>query len=301
MRTRWSCATLLLVAPVFASKIFVQDAAAIMAQVAANVEGAVEARRQFVYQQNVRGTMSQGGQRIRRENRQYTVVPSSTGTDKKLLSFNGEYRKGKQSVSYSAPLSQKGDAEDKGGGVDEALLEDLTEALVNAKGSRDGIPGDLFPLHSKDLPGYTFSFEGESQLQGRPVHKIAFQPVKKDLCGRRLASDEDDDCEHPSWAGTAWIDKAELQPVRIDTKLAQGIPWAVRTFLGFNLKQLGFAVTYTRAAEGVWFPATYGTEFQVELYFFYKRTISLNLESSGFQKTDAASTIQYDLAHVPVP
>jgi hypothetical protein len=45
----------------------------------------------------------------------------------------------------------------------------------------------------------------------------------------------------------------------------------------------------------VWFPAAYGTEFQIDVLFFYKRTITMNLESNGFQKTDATSKIEYDL------
>jgi len=34
----------------------------------------------------------------------------------------------------------------------------------------------------------------------------------------------------------------------------------------------------------------------VDVLFFYKRTIAMNLVSSGFQKTDASSKIEYDLA-----
>jgi hypothetical protein len=99
--------------------------------------------------------------------------------------------------------------------------------------------------------------------------------------------------------GEAWIDAAELEPVRIDTHLAFQIPWAVRTLLGTNLKQTGFAITYKRVEDGVWFPATYGTEFQINALFFYKRTITMNLESSGFQKTDVASTVEYDVTRKP--
>jgi hypothetical protein len=33
----------------------------------------------------------------------------------------------------------------------------------------------------------------------------------------------------------------------------------------------------------------------VDVLFFYKRTIAMNLVSSGFQKADATSTIEYDL------
>jgi hypothetical protein len=38
-----------------------------------------------------------------REKRQYVVIPSATGIEKKLASFQGEYWKGKQSVTYQTP------------------------------------------------------------------------------------------------------------------------------------------------------------------------------------------------------
>ena len=66
-------------------------------------------------------------------------------------------------------------------------------------------------------------------------------------------------------------------------------------FLGTNLRQTGFSIAYVRTAENVWFPATYGTEFRVDMLWFYKRTVTLSMESSGFQKTEASSTIEYDL------
>ena len=63
-----------------------------MAHVAANVEKAVDLRRQYVYQQTVRTSLSRtNGQPARREKRQYQVIPSATGTEKKLVSFYGEY------------------------------------------------------------------------------------------------------------------------------------------------------------------------------------------------------------------
>ncbi len=269
-----------------------EDPAAIMAQVAANVEKAVDARRQFVYQQNVRASlMRTNGQLARRERRQYLVIPSPAGTEKKLVSFQGEYRKGKQSFTYQEPVK-----EGQSNGIDSELLHDLTEDLINDKKARDGIPHDLFPLRPADLPAYAFTWKGESQYQGRKTYRIAFEPSKtaREMCVH-AGSDEDNHCPDTPWMGEALIDAAELQPVRIDTHLAYKIPWAVRTFLGTNLKQLGFAITYQRVAEGVWFPATYGTEFRIDVLFFYKRTIALNLESNGFQKTDATSIVTYDL------
>jgi hypothetical protein len=273
---------------------FAEDAAAIMARVATNVERTVDARRQYVYQQTVRASlMRTNGQLARGEKRQYWVIPSSTGTEKKLVSFQGEYRRGKQSFTYAEPV-----AEHENEGIDADLLQDLTEDLVNDKDSRDGIPHNLFPLRSVDLPAYAFTMKGEFEHQGRHTYRIAFEPVKKENCVR-IGKEEDSDCVNGPWMGEAWIDAAELEPVRIDTHLASKIPWAVRTFLGTNLKQIGFAITYKRVAENVWFPATYGTEFQVNALFFYKRTITMNLESSGFQKADATSTVEYDLTREP--
>jgi hypothetical protein len=65
MRICWSCAALLLAAPVFA-----QDPAAIMAKAAANVEGAVEARKQFLYLETIRASLV-GGNAVRKEDRPY--------------------------------------------------------------------------------------------------------------------------------------------------------------------------------------------------------------------------------------
>jgi hypothetical protein len=276
-----------------ASPMLAEDATAIMVQVAANVEQAVDARRQYVYQQTVRASLARtNGQFARREKRQYLVIPSATGSEKKLVSFQGEYRKGKQSVPYQEPVK-----DNQGAGIDAELLQDLTEELINAKDARDGMPHNLFPLRSVDLPAYAFTMKGELQHQGRRTYRIAFEPAKKakEDCVH-AGKDEDNDCVNTPWMGEAWIDAAELEPVRIDTHLAFKVPWAVRTFLGTNLKQTGFAITYQRVADGVWFPATYGTEFQVDVLFFYKRTIAMNLVSGGFQKTDATSKIEYDLA-----
>jgi hypothetical protein len=264
-----------------------EDAAAIMAKVAANMEHAMDARRQYVYQQTVRASLIRtNGQLARREKRLYSVIPSPGGTEKKLVSFQGEFRRGQQTLTYSEPVK-----EDQPAGLDGELLQEITENLVNDKDSRDGIPHSLFPLRSKDLPAYVFTTKGETEVQGRRTYRIGFEPSRKK--GRSESPHDDSDCAKP-WIGEAWIDSAEIAPVPIQTHLAFRVPWAVRTFLGTNLKQTGFAITYQRIAEGVWFPATYGTEFQIDALFFYKRTIALNLESSEFRRTGATSTIQYD-------
>jgi hypothetical protein len=271
------------------------DAAAIMAKVAANVEQATDARRQYVYQQLVRSSLVRSnGQISRKETRTYHVFPGEKSTEKKLASFAGQYRKGKSLINYSEP-----GFEYKGIDIDADLIKSLTEDLVNEKGSRDGIPHSLFPLNSKKLGAYSFAWKGESEYKGRKTYRIAFEPREKKTCVE-IGGDSEGDCDE-AWKGEAWIDAAELQPVRIVTDLAFKIPWGVRVFLGTNLRRTGFSITYVRVAENVWFPATYGTEFRLDVLWAYKRTVTLSLESSDFQKTGASSKIEYNVPAAATP
>jgi hypothetical protein len=263
------------------------DAGEVMARVAAGVEAATEARRQYVYRQKVRSSLIRSnGQLSRREHREYSVVPNEKATEKKLVSFTGEYRKGKEMLLYFQP-----GFEYKNVDIDGELIDELTDELVNDNESRDGIPHSLFPLRAKDLPAYRFTMKGAEEIQGRRAYRVAFEPTRRASC----MDADDDGCKGAAWKGEAWVDAAEFQPVRIQTDLAYKIPWAVRVFLGTDLRQTGFSISYKRVAENVWFPATYGTEFQVKALFFYKRTITLALESSEFQRAEAESHIVYEL------
>jgi hypothetical protein len=265
------------------------DAAGIMAKAAANVERATDARRAYVYRQLVRSSLVRsGGQVARKEKREYQVFPGEKTTEKKLTSFAGQYRKGKEMIDYSEPGYKYKDLD-----VDGDLIRDLTNDLVDEKESRDGIPHDLFPLSTKKLDAYSFTMKGQTEYKGRKVYQIDFEPRHKVTCVE-IGSDSEGDCDEV-WKGEAWIDVAELQPVRIDTHLAFKIPWGVRFFLGTNIQQMGFSILYDRVAESVWFPVSYGTEFRLNVLWGYKRTVTLSLESNGFQKADANSTIQYDL------
>lgn len=268
------------------------DAAAIMAKVAAKMEKSAEVRRHFVYRQSTRASLIRsGGEVARRESREYAVTPEPIGTDKKLISFQGEYRKGKQMLPYTEPGFKYKDED-----IDGELIGELVDELINDKDSRDGISLSLFPLRTKLLPSYKFSMKGQTVHQGRPTYEIMFEPAAKGSC---LVIGEGNICQDEPWKGEVWVDVQEFEPVRIDTSLAFKIPWAVRTFLGTNLRRTGFSITYARVAEGVWFPKTYGTEFNLDVLWFYKRTIALSLENSAFQKTDASTTISYDRADAP--
>lgn len=269
------------------------EAAGIMAKVAANVEKATDLRRQYVYRQYVTSSLVRSsGQISRKEKREYQVFPTAKTTEKKLVLLNGQYRKGKEMVSYTEAGFKYKEMD-----VDGDLIRDLTKDLVDEKNSRDGIPHSLFPLRAKDLPGYRFTANGEFEHLGRRTYKILFEPAQKHNCIN--IGDGDDECAGPVWKGEAWIDAAELEPARITTEQTFRMPWGVKVFLGTNLQQTGFSVTYKRLGDNVWFPVSYGTEFRFSVLWGYKRTVTLSLVSDGFQKTDAASKIEYELAKEP--
>ena len=52
-------------------------------------------------------------------------------------------------------------------------------------------------------------------------------------------------------------------------------------------------MTYQKFEDGVWFPVSYGGEFEVRAVFFYKRTISVNMTNAEFHRTNVNSNVTY--------
>jgi len=68
----------------------------------------------------------------------------------------------------------------------------------------------------------------------------------------------------------------------------------VQTLLGTNIKSLGFKVAYEKFEEGLWFPVTYGGEFEVRAVFVYKRKIAIALSNRAFQRARVSTRIAFD-------
>lgn len=309
-----------LIALALASAQAPDDAQSIMNKVAANSDSAINSRRQYVYRQRLHSSLLQSnGKIVCKESREYTVTPQESTTERSLVSFSGECLQGNQMTPYSQPAIVKPglkeraaneDPEKTGGtGSDRESIAAVMNDLAVDPNSRDGIPSMLFPLGSDEIRNYRFSLKGESTIKGRRAYRLTFEPAHhKGVCID--AGDEkshlglhvhiNDDHPEPEqaacrpWKGEVWIDAEEYQPVRIDTQLAKGVPWGVRVFLGSDLRQTGFSLTYQRVAEGVWFPATYGTEFRVVLLWAYKRTITMSMEDTDFRKAGSQSTVTFE-------
>ncbi len=248
----------------------------IMSRVALNQAKAVDQRKDWIYtQKQLLRMLRSSGKPAREEHREYAISPQANNIDKRLVSFQGTYETHGKSVAYAQPKFQY-----KGVDIDGELIDEMSNDMTNDHGTADGIGHDLFPLTAAEQKKYSFKLAGIEALRGRPVYHVSFEPKP----GQEDGS---------SWKGEAWIDTAECQPVRIITRLSYRIPFAVRTFLGTDIRGLGFSVSYDRFADGVWFPVSYGGEFEVRAVFFYKRKISVSMVNSDFRHTDVTTKVAY--------
>jgi hypothetical protein len=216
------------------------------------------------------------GKLAREERREYSVSPTPSGFRKELAHFEGKYERGGKFVPYDRP-----GYEYKGVDIDGDLINDFSEDMTNARHSRDGIDTDLFPLTEKEQPKYLFQLKGIEKYRGRDVYRVKFEP-KPHYQGDGAA-----------WKGDALIDVAEYQPIFVQTSLAFKIPMAVKIMLGTDIKGLGFAISYEKFEDGIWFPVSYGGEFEVRAVFFYKRKISVAMTNAEFRRTHVDSSVTY--------
>jgi hypothetical protein len=258
------------------------EVAAIMAKVGAHQTEDEARRREYVYTQKQTLRLLRGnGQVAREEHREYVVTPHRKGTDKRLARFAGRYESKGRYFTYDKP-----DYHYKGMDIDADLINSLSEDLTNDKEARDGLAANLFPLTETQQGQYQFHLKGSETFRGHPVYRVSFEPKAKEHL-----LDADDGAG--IWKGEALIDAAEFQPVSIQTSLAFKIPAAVKILLGTNIAGLGYAVSYEKFDDGVWFPVSYGGEFSVRGLFFYKRIMSVSLVNGDFRKQDVNSRILY--------
>jgi hypothetical protein len=264
---------------VFAAALGAQtpDVAAIMQRVGANQDQAQELRKQYTFHQKQLLRMNRGSGKVaREEHREYDVSPGAHGVAKELTHFDGRYDYKGKYVSYDRPGYEYKDMD-----IDGDLINDLSDDMTNDKHSRDGIGCDLFPLTAKEQRKYNFKLLAAEQYRGREVYRVAFEPKPHQ------------EFDEAGWKGEALIDAAEFQPVLVHTTLAIRIPLAVKTLLGTDIKGLGFSVSYQRFEDGVWFPVSYGGEFEVRAVFFYKRKISVNMTNTEFRRASVNSSVTY--------
>lgn len=262
----------------------------IMARVAANQDRAEAERTRYVYVQHAR-IASRKGRTLRCEEITDTrVTPQEKGSTRTLLTLEGRLLKDGHYLLYGQlpkPGPHENTRQSSGGGkpakddedeTDRDLVENLRKNLTDDT-SKNGLHAGLFPLSSRAQAEYTFTLKGRQRRNGVDTFHIAFAPRDKEEYG---------------WRGDVWVDTAAFEPVVIQTAMSRNIPFAVRTLLGTSVPGLGFAATYAPQPDGVWFPVSFGSEFKINVLFFFHRTVTLAVENRDFAKTHVQSHIVAD-------
>ena len=250
----------------------------IMAQVAANQDRAAELRRHYVFQQRARVLITNGSNKLKRDDtRYYVVTPTETGVKRDLQNQEVAHRKDGETLELMGLVAVRADDID---GLDKELADEFHDDLGGDHRSRDGINPDLFPLTSQKQAQYRFARKGTEDYQGRSVYVVAYEPKGKNFDGA-------------GWRGEVLVDRDQFQPVVVTSELAWKIPAWVRTVFGVNIRQLGFKVAYQEFEDGVWFPVSYGGEFRIKALHLFKRRAVITLVNHGFQRTSVETKLHF--------
>ena len=250
----------------------------ILEALVANQEKAIAARNAWLFRQRtfVR-LLRSNGDLAREQAREFDVRPMPDGIEREQTAFEGKVAIGKEIYPYADPSYRTGDID-----LDGEIAESFAEDVLFHKESRDNLSDEFFPISRTMLARHDFRLAGEEIYRERPVYRLTFRPAKKSR-----------DTERGDWKGEVLVDAETFQPVLVITQQAHGVPFAVRTLLGSNVKQFGFKLEYAEVEEGLWFPKRYSGEFSLRVLFGYSRRIALSVENFEFQKATAESTIRF--------
>ena len=229
----------------------------IMARVGANQDRIEKLRSDYHCKEHIRVvTRKRNGRVMREETADYESVSTATGPQVQLRSLTGRYwHNGKYEDFNGEPVPDPKS-------WDADYIHDVRRCLT-AESTCPGAP-HLFPLTTEEQNKYDFHLIGQETWKGRKTYRVGFAPKSKEMY---------------AWAGEAFIDANDFQPIRIFTKLSRNLPFVVRA-MGTNIAGFGYELDYHRDESGNWFPAAYGTEYELRLFFHINRTITVSMDTS---------------------
>jgi len=248
----------------------------IMQRVIENQTRAQEARKQWVYTQEVFARSTQRNKTlVREEIRTFRVLPSEKGVNRELLTIEGKRRVKGKLESYQQPLTDDDS-------IDEWVSDLATGDEDKEGGLRDAFGPNVFPLAGDKLNGYAFVRKPDAEFRGHSVYAIEYKPLKTGRWG--YAADP--------WEGEVLVDKESFQPVFISSFLAFKMPAAVKILLGTNIRDLGYKIEYDQFGD-LWFPVKGSGEFKLDAVWFFKRNGSYAMKCYDFKKATADSSITF--------
>jgi hypothetical protein len=230
---------------------------AIMVRLAANQDRSQALRKEYICKEHIHiVTHKPGGKLMREETADYEIVPSGTASQTQLKLLKGRYWHNGKYEDFngeSIPDANSWDAD---------YISDVRRCLT--QDSRCTIATHLFPLTTAEQNKYDYRLIGQEVVRGRDAYRIAFVPKTENWL---------------NWAGEAFIDTSDFQPIRVFTKLSRPVPFFVRS-LGSNVSGFGYELDYKRQEDGSWFPTSYGSEYELHLLFHIHRTVAVSMDTS---------------------
>jgi len=251
----------------------------IMQKVIENQTRALEARKQWVYTQEVFARSTQRNKTLmREETRTYRVLPNEKSNKREPLTVDGKRRVKGKVESYTQALTDDDD-------IDE-WVSDVVDASKDEEkktgGFRDAFGPNVFPLAGDKLKGYIFTKKKDAEFRGHSVYVVEYKPKKNSKY----------DYVGDPWEGEVLVEKESYQPVFISSFLEFKMPAAVKILLGTNIRDLGFKVEYDKFGD-VWFPVKGSGEFKLDAVWFFKRDGSYSMKCYDFKKATAESSITF--------
>ncbi|MBY0505146.1 MAG: hypothetical protein K2X03_14635 [Bryobacteraceae bacterium] len=252
----------------------------IMQRVIENQTRAQEARKNWVYTQEIFARSTQRNKTLmREETRTFRVLPNEKGNKRESLSVAGQRRVKGKLVTYDKAIP-----DDEDDSIDEWVSDLAKGKDDDEKGNslRDAFSPGAFPLAGDKLKGYIFTRKPDTEFRGHAVYAVEYKPLKN---GKY-------DYVGGPWEGEVLVEKESFQPVFISSFLEFKMPAAVKILLGTNIRDLGFKMEYDKFGD-VWFPVKGSGEFKVDAVWFFKRNGSYSMKCYDFRKGTADSSITF--------
>jgi hypothetical protein len=228
-----------------------------MLRVAQNQDRDELLRKEYICKEHIHiVTRKTNGKLMREETADYEIVPSGKGFQIELKMLRGRYwHNGKYEDFAGEPVPDANS-------WDADYIRDVRKCLT--ENSRSTVGAHLFPFTTAEQSKYEFGVIGQEVLRGRNVYHVDFAPRNKKAF---------------DWAGEVLIDKAELPPLRVFTKVSRSIPLFVRS-VGTNISGIGYELNYKSQNDGNRLPSSYGSEYELHWFFRTNRTVAISMDVS---------------------
>ena len=246
-----------------------------MAKVAANQDRSEQARKQYVYRQHIHVvTRKTNGKLMREETTDYQMVPQADKTHRQLEKLTGKYWDKHKYIEFSGePCPRHGQPRCRPG-QGHARRPDRTEVERRIRAE----PVSVFDEEAARLHASSWLVVRRSK-DTMPTASALRRPTRAEY----------------DWAGEAYIDAADFEPIYVYTKLSRKLPFAVQNACWaptFRASDTACVTKSSRAECG--FRRLTAPSLRLHVLFFLNREMMVSLDNKDFQQTHVETKITAD-------